>query len=108
MLYCCDCGLEYLVTPKEIPCNDNAGVICPCGRPVKGRWGAQFFDYEANHISRTEDDRIASGSDRSGRLPSATAPKAPGCSNAMSKKSRFWKCTVKFLSWDFQAPARRP
>jgi len=46
MLYCCECGLEYSVTPKEIPSNDSAPAVCACGRNVRGRWGVQFFDYE--------------------------------------------------------------
>lgn len=46
MKHRCPCGLKYLVTPKEIPLNENERIVCICGRDVKGRWSSKFFDYE--------------------------------------------------------------
>ena len=67
MLYSCECGVEYSVSPKEIPCDDNSGVICSLRSPNKGKVGRTFFDYERVHISRTDDDHIARESNLSCR-----------------------------------------
>jgi hypothetical protein len=47
MRYSCDCGLEYVVIPKEIPLVVAKKIVCSrCGGDVRGLWSPQFFDYE--------------------------------------------------------------
>jgi predicted SprT family Zn-dependent metalloprotease len=46
MNYRCQCGVDYVVSPKEIPLMEDERLLCDnCGHELKGRWGSRNFDY---------------------------------------------------------------
>jgi hypothetical protein len=53
-----NCGLEYVVVPKEIPLAKDEQFICDnCGRELKGRWSSRNLDYEPFHLFPVEAPR---------------------------------------------------
>jgi len=58
MIYRCNCGVEYVVIPKEIPLAKNEQLICAnCGCELRGRWSSQNFDYEPFNLCSEEEPR---------------------------------------------------
>src|SRR5262245_61948261 len=49
MSYRCYVGMEYVVTPKEIPLTKDEWLACEhCGCELKGKWSSRNFDYQAS------------------------------------------------------------
>jgi hypothetical protein len=45
MRYQCRCGVEYAVSPKEIPLAKEEVIFCECGHMIRGKHSTKFFDY---------------------------------------------------------------
>jgi hypothetical protein len=56
MNYYCNCGMEYVVIPKEIPLTRDERLVCAnCGCELRGRWSSRNFDYEPLHLFPQEE-----------------------------------------------------
>lgn len=51
MKHRCDCGMSYLVIPKEIPLAKGQQLTCDnCRSALHGRWSSRYFDYKPFRI----------------------------------------------------------
>jgi hypothetical protein len=60
MKHRCNCGVQYVIVPKEIPLAKNERLVCDdCGRELSGQWSSRYFDYEPFRQPPTEQPRNA-------------------------------------------------